>query len=188
MNIVDQKDADKIKRRHFCRLTAIAMGALLMMSCAAPVALFPIQLRPSLQSFLSANSALPAQMKGSIRLYVYRPQVLLGRLGHAIILVNGVALADRTSSVTENLLQPEAVFVVDVSGQEARITWDQDGRPEGTDKPIEISARQFPVVYLRWRMKPTYGYLEQVSEQQAKEEITSLGFSGYVKLPDRNSR
>lgn len=169
-------------------ISTAAAAALLLASCATPPSVFPDQPRPVLPPYLSVKSKLPEQPANSIRLYIYRPQSYLGRLGSAIILVNGVALADRSSPVYRNLLQPGSVFVTDTLGEVARITWDQNGRPEGTDKPIEISIQQTSVVYLRWSMKPTYGYLEQVSEQQASKEISTLGVSGYTTLSAPSTR
>jgi hypothetical protein len=122
----------------------------------------------------------PQQPAESIRLVIYRPQVLVGMWGKPVILVNGQRMGNPGSPMSDNHLQPGTVFVVDAPAALTRVGWSQPGRDEATDQAIAYSGLAGATRYLRWTLKPTYGYLQEVDEARALEEIASLRFSAYV--------
>lgn len=128
----------------------------------------------------------PQQPVESIRLVIYRPQVLVGMWGKPVIIVNGQRMGNPGSPVTENHLQPGTVFVVDAPASLARVWWSQSGQGEATDKAISYTGLAGAKRYLRWTLMPTYGYLQEIDEARAIEEIGSLRFSAYVNLLARN--
>jgi hypothetical protein len=122
----------------------------------------------------------PQQPAEDIRLVIYRPQVLVGMWGKPVILVNGQRMGNPGSPVSDNHLQPGTVFVVDAPASLTRVGWSQPGRDEATDQAISYTGLAGATRYLRWTLKPTYGYLQEVDEAGALEEIASLHFSAYV--------
>jgi hypothetical protein len=131
--------------------------------------------------FGNAQDTIPALPPGYTRAHVYRPQAFVGMLGNPVVIVDGVWTGDAKSPV-DNRLLPGAVFVVDSAADPMRAWWYQDGRGEETDRTLSLPSTTARTWYLRWGLKPTYGFLELVAEPQALAEIRSLKFSGYVKL------
>jgi hypothetical protein len=161
---------------------SLALGAALLTSCGSTTTIVRAVQLESLQHYSQVRTSLPDAPVGALRLYIYRPQAVLGMWGGAIVIVNGRWFGDPANYITDNMLIPGAVFVVDVPAGTARVTWAQPGRPEGTDKPLELSSTKSPVMYLRWMLKPTYGLLEEAPADQGASEIVSLRFSGHVTL------
>jgi hypothetical protein len=157
--------------------------------CGNPT-LVRLEQQAELPGYLDATSTIPAQAENTMRLYIYRPQSMVGMWGSAIVIVNGAWLGDRNNPVIENKLIPGAVFVVDVPAAPARVWSYQSGRGEDLDSALELSPAQSRTWFLRWTLKPTYGYLRAVDEREALAELESLRFSGYVTLdspqPQRN--
>lgn len=160
----------------------LLVAAPLLASCVSSTTIVRAVQHESLRPYSQARADLPPPTAGSLRLYIYRPQAIVGAWGGAIVIVNGRWFGDPANYITNNMLIPGAVFVVDVPDGTAHVTWAQPGRPQGTDKPLELSSASSPVAYLRWTLKPTYGLLEQVPAEQATREIDPLRFSGHVAL------
>jgi hypothetical protein len=135
--------------------------------------------------YAQARSELPALRDDAVRLYIYRPQAIVGMWGAPVVLVNGSRMGNPSNPVAENLLLPGAVFVVDTPARATRATWIQSSRGEETDKAIDLDPQSARTVYLRWDLKPTYGYLQPIEPKQALAEIESLGFTGYVNMLPR---
>lgn len=161
---------------------ALVISAWLLASCGSTTTIVRAVQYDSLPSYVQARASLPAQPVGSLRLYIYRPQVLVGMWGGAIVVVNGRWFGDPANYISDNMLVPGTVFAVDVPQGTARVTWAQPARPEGSDAPLNLSSASSPVVYLRWVLRPTYGLLEQVTAAQGSRETESLKFSGHVTL------
>jgi hypothetical protein len=129
-----------------------------------------------------ARLAPPQQPADSIRLFIYRPQTLVGMMGKPAVLVNGRQMGIAGSPVNENLLQPGSVFVVDAPATLARVTWRQSGKAEPDGDEIVYQGLPGTQRYLRWTLKPTLGYLQEVDEAVAAKEIAPLYYNGYVNL------
>jgi hypothetical protein len=138
-----------------------------------------------LDSFTEAKAKLAPLAPDSIRLFVYRPQALLGMAGSAIVVVDGNRMGNPERPTIENLLLPGAVFVVDTPSKRTRVWWEQAGQGDESGRAIEINPDSSRTWYLRWDLKPTYGYLQVVQEKQALPEIESLRMSGHVTLPPK---
>lgn len=136
----------------------------------------------ALESYEKAKGTIPPQPPESVRLIIYRPQGIVGMFGKAIVIVNGKWMGNPADPIRQNMLLPASVFVVDVPTDVVRVWWVQAGRGEEVDKALELSSAKARTWYLRWSMKPEYGYLDPVDEERAKAELTSLRFSGYVNL------
>ena len=102
--------------------------------------------------------------------------------GTAVVIIDGKWMGDAKHSFDNNLLLPGAVFVVDTPADVVRVWWYQGGKGEETDKALSLRSTEGRTWYLRWGMKPTYGYLEITAEEKAVSEIESLRISGYVRL------
>ena len=105
--------------------------------------------------------------------------------GKPVILVNDQRMGNPGSPVADNYLQPGTVFVVDAPAAQTRVGWLQSGKDEASDQSINYTGLAGAKRYLRWTLKPTYGYLQEVDEASAIEEITPLRFSGYVNQVSR---
>jgi hypothetical protein len=132
--------------------------------------------------FAEAQAGLRPQPADAMRLYIYRPQTVVGMWGNAIVLVDGKHMGNPANPTVENLLLPGAVFVVDTPVKVTRVGWVQSGRGEETELVLDLDPAQSRVWYLRWDLRPTYGYLRRVDDAQAQSEIAPLGLSGYVNL------
>lgn len=124
----------------------------------------------------------PPQPPQSLRLIIYRPQVLVGMWGKPVIIVNGQRMGNPGSPVTDNPLLPGTVFVVDAPAARSRVWWWQSGQGEALDKAIAYAGLAGARRYLRWTLAPTYGHLVEVDEARAVEEIAPLRFSAYIDL------
>ncbi|MEW5787553.1 MAG: hypothetical protein AB1899_06845 [Pseudomonadota bacterium] len=144
-------------------------GALLLSGCSTSV---PV--RPRIE--------LPAQPGSSIRLVIYRPQTLVGMWGKPTILVNGQPMGIRGSPTNANFLAPGSVFVVDAPASLARVGWIQTGKTEPDAQEIVFRDLPGATRHLRWTLKPTYGYLQEVEAGSARDEIGPLRFTGYMDL------
>ncbi len=136
----------------------------------------------ALKPYPAAITEIPPLPAGCTRIFIYRPQAFVGMAGTAVIIVDGKWLGDAEHPFDNNLLLPGAVFVVDSPAEIARVWWFQGGKGEESDKALSLPSAEARTWYLRWGMKPTYGYLEITAEEKAVREIESLRFSGYVKL------
>lgn len=161
---------------------SLVLAVSLLTSCASTTTIVRAVQYESLQPYSQARASLPEGPAGSLRLYIYRPQAFVGMWGGAIVIVNGRWFGDPANYITDNMLIPGSVFVVDVPKGAARVTWAQPGRPEGTDMPLDLSSATSAVAYLRWTLKPSYGLLEQAPAEKGAREIESLRFSGHVTL------
>jgi hypothetical protein len=125
----------------------------------------------------------PPQAADSIRLIIYRPQVLMGMWGKPAIIVNGRRMGIAGSTVSENFLQPGTAFVVDAPASLARVQWIQSGKTEPSEEAITYTGLAGAKRYLRWTLKPTYGHLAEVDEASALEEIRTIRpQAAYVNL------
>lgn len=153
--------------------------SFILAGCATPPENHPAQSRRG------ALFPFPQQPAESVRLIIYRPQVLVGMWGKPVILVNDQRMGNPGSPVADNYLQPGTVFVVDAPAAQTRVGWLQSGKDEASDQSINYTGLAGAKRYLRWTLKPTYGYLQEVDEASAIEEITPLRFSGYVNQVSR---
>jgi hypothetical protein len=135
-----------------------------------------------LKPYAAAKNEIPSSPPGYTRIFVYRPQAFIGMSGTAVVIVDGRWMGDSKHSFDNNLLLPGAVFIVDTPSDVARVWWYQWGKGEETDRALSLRSTDGRTWYLRWGMKPTYGYLEITAEEKAVSEIESLRFSGYVRL------
>ena len=158
----------------------LAVAATLLNGCSTTAEVQPAG------SKRAALFPFPQQAAESIRLVIYRPQVLVGMSGKPVIFVNGQRMGNPGSPVTENHLQPGTVFVVDAPASLVRVSWSQSAQREPSDKAISYTGLSGAKRYLRWTLMPTYGYLQEIDEAKAIEEIGSLRFSAYVNLLSRN--
>jgi hypothetical protein len=131
------------------------------------------------EPYAAAKHRIPLRPNGYTRIYVYRPQALVGMFGSPVVIINGRWMGN-PKTPSDNLLLPGTVFVADASADVTRVWWHQEGKGEETDKAISLPLAEGSTWYLRWGMKPTYGFLEVVSEREAISEIERLRFSGYV--------
>lgn len=138
-----------------------------------------------LEPYTTAKSKIPPQPDGHYRIYVYRPQTFVGMSGNAVVIVDGKWMGNINDPVHDNLLLPGTVFIVDSLADVTRVWWYQGGKGDESDKALSLPSADSRTWYLRWSLKPTYGYLETVSEQQPLTEIESLHFTGYVELKNR---
>lgn len=129
-----------------------------------------------------ASIELPPLAEGSLRLFVYRPQALVGQWGAAIVIVNDQWMGNRADPVRENHLLPGAVFVVDVPAGPLRIGWYAPDRGRVADERIELAGIAGTQHHLRWTLLPTRGELQSVDAAQARRDIEALRFSAYVNL------
>jgi hypothetical protein len=158
----------------------LAVAAILLTGCSTTGEVQPaVAQRKALFPF-------PQQAAESIRLIIYRPQVLVGMSGKPVIFVNGQRMGNPGSPVTENHLQPGTVFVVDAPASLVSVSWSQSAQREPIDKPISYTGLSGAKRYLRWTRMPTYGYLQEIDEAKAIEEIGPLRFSAYVNLLSQN--
>jgi hypothetical protein len=158
---------------HLCKLFAAPMVpvALLLAGCATT-------------SDFGQRARLepPQQPMESIRLIIYRPQTLVGMLGKPVVFVNGQQMGIKGSPVNENLLEPGSVFVVDAPATLTHVSWLQSSKAQSRGEAITYQGLQGVKRYLRWTLKPTYGYLQEVDEVIAAEEIPPLRYTGYLDL------
>lgn len=161
-----------VNRRNL--LASLSIGvAFLLAGCATPSGSHPSG---------RARLAPPPQPADSIRLFIYRPQTLVGMMGRPVVFVNGRQMGIPGSAVNENLLQPGVVFVVDAPAALTRVSWLQSGK--ASPGKVEIVYRGLPGTrrHLRWTLEPTYGYLQEVDEAVAAKEIDALRYNGYLNL------
>ena len=135
-----------------------------------------------LKPYAAAKNEIPSSPPGYTRIFVYRPETFIGMWGTAVVIIDGKWMGDKEHSFDNNLLLPGAVFVVDTPEDVSSVWWYQVGEGEETDKALSLRSTEGRTWYLRWGMKPTYGYLEITAEEKAVSEIESLQFSGYVRL------
>ncbi len=121
----------------------------------------------------------PQQAAGSLRLVIYRPQTIVGMLGRPIVVINGHQMLN---AVRESMLDPGSVFIVDAPADHANVDWIQHRRNELSADSIVFKDLRGATRYLRWTLKPTYGYLEQVEEDAARQELGPLRYTGYRNL------
>ena len=162
--------------------TASVLFTLIAATGCVDPTLIRLEQQAELPGYRDARSSIPAQTENTIRLYIYRPQSIVGMWGSAIVIVNGTWLGDRKNPVIDNKLIPGAVFVVDIPAAPARVWSYQSGRGEDVETALQLSPAESRTWFLRWTLKPTYGYLRTVEEREALAELESLRFSGYVTL------
>jgi hypothetical protein len=162
----------------------VTLSACVAAGCSSTTVVRGLQ-QSRMTPYTEAKADLRPQPADAIRLYVYRPQALVGMWGNAIVIVDGTRMGNPANPTAENLLLPGSVFVVDTPARATRVWWVQSGRGEETELALTLDPAQSRVWYLRWELKPTYGYLRRVDEAQAHAEIESLGLSGYVNLMPR---
>lgn len=165
-------------------IALVALSVSVLAGCSTTTVVRGVQ-QSRMTPFAEAKADLRPQPPDAIRLYIYRPQALVGMWGNAIVLVDGKPMGNPANPTVENLLLPGAVFVVDNPARITRVGWVQPGRGEETELVLDLDPTKSRVWYLRWDLKPTYGYLRRVDEAQALAEIASLGLSGYVSLLPR---
>jgi hypothetical protein len=151
----------------------LVSGALLLAGCSTTA-----EVRPAERARLEP----PQQPAESIRLVVYRPQTLVGMAGRPVVVVNDRRMGIEGSPVNENFLQPGSVFVVDAPAALTQVRWLQSKQARPSDDVITYKDLPGATRYLRWTLKPTYGYLQEVGESVALEEIGPLRYSGYLNL------
>jgi len=121
----------------------------------------------------------PQQVHNSLRLIIYRPQVLVGMLGRPVVVINDQKMLN---FLNESMLEPGSVFVVDVPSEQTKLGWIQSGKTESNVDPIVLQGLGGAQRYFRWTLRPTSGYLQQVDESVAREEIGPLYYKGYRNL------
>lgn len=166
------------------RMLAVLLIPLALIACSTTTVVRGVQ-QSRMTPYAEARADLRPQPADSMRLYIYRPQSIVGMWGNAIVIVDGMRMGNPANPTVENLLLPGAVFVVDTPAKPTRVWWDQSGRGEETQLVFELDPAASRVWFLRWDLKPTFGYLRTVDELQARGEIEPLGFSGYVNLMPR---
>ena len=161
---------------------AVMLAALIAVTgCGSPT-LVRLEQQAELPGYREARPTIPVQAEDAMRLYIFRPQSMVGMWGSAVVIVNGAWLGDRENPLIDNKLIPGAVFIVDVPAAPARVWSYQSGRGEDRETALQLVPAQSRTWFLRWTLKPTYGYLTTVDEREASAELESLRFSGYVKL------
>ena len=154
--------------RHRLLTPLCAFAMLLLLGCAANNKEGRTAQRPRLGP--------PAQASNSLRLVIYRPQALVGMWGRPFVIVNGQMMV---TSLRDSLLDPGSVFVVDAPENHTQVTWLQSRQTVPSTDPLVFQGLPGATRYLRWTLKPTYGYLELVPEDIAREEIIPLHYMGY---------
>jgi len=96
--------------------------------------------------------------------------------GRPFVIVNGQMMV---TSLRDSLLDPGSVFVVDAPENHTQVTWLQSRQTVPSTDPLVFQGLPGATRYLRWTLKPTYGYLELVPEDIAREEIIPLHYMGY---------
>ncbi len=129
-----------------------------------------------------ARLEAPQQPAESIRLFIYRPQTLVGMHGKPVVMVNGQQMGIQGSPVNENFLQPGSVSVVDAPANLTRVEWRQSSKAQPGGEAMTYQGLAGETRYLRWSLKPTYGYLQEMDEAVAAEEIHPLRYNGYLDL------
>ena len=155
--------------------------ASFLFGCATPIP-SRVEQFSELESYADTKSSIPPQSSNVMRVYIYRPQAFIGMFGSDIVIIDGKWMGDKSDPVRDNYLLPGSVFVVDIPRESTRIWTYDTGRRKETDRVIALSSENKQIWFLRWAMKPTYGYLEIVDEDEAVLEIQKLLFSGYVKI------
>ena len=123
----------------------------------------------------------PLQPPNSIRLIIYRPQTILGMSGRPVIVINGLSML---TVLRESMLDPGSAFVVDAPAEHTQVGWIQSKQTELNSDLIVFAGLRGETRYLRWFLNPTYGYLQQVDESVALEELGQLRYMGYRNLAD----
>jgi hypothetical protein len=131
------------------------------------------------ESSQAPRFALPQQPKESIRLIIYRPQTLVGMAGRPVVLVNEKRMV---TALKHSMLDPGSVFIVDAPAVFTRVTWVQSKMSEPNQEPLVLTESKGLVRYLRWTLKPTYGYLEEVSLEVGIQETRPLRYMGYRNI------
>jgi hypothetical protein len=121
----------------------------------------------------------PQQVQNSLRLIIYRPQSIVGMMGRPVIVINGQKML---TVLNDSMLEPGSVFVIDAPSEQTKLTWVQSGKTESTVEPLLLKGLRGAQRYFRWTLRPTYGYLEQVDESVAREEIGPLIYMGYKNV------
>lgn len=154
----------------------LAVSAISVTGCSTTVE------APPVRNGAEGLFPFPQQPADSVRLVIYRPQVLVGMWAKPVIVVNGQRIPKPRSPAMEDYLPPGAVIVVDAPAALTRVEWSQPGRGAPTDEAITYTGLANATRYLRWTLKPTYGYLQEADEASAIEEVRRLRFGGYVNL------
>lgn len=118
----------------------------------------------------------PPQPANSLRLIIYRPQQLVGVWGQPVIVVNGRKML---TALSDSMLDPGSVFVVDAPAEHTLVEWIQSRKSKPSTQSLVINGLQQSTRYLRWTLKPTFGYLEPVTAAVARVEIGPLHYMGY---------
>jgi hypothetical protein len=127
------------------------------------------------------QARLAPQRDGVTRLYIYRPQRLLGALGKPVVIINDYWFGKAGQSAYSPL-SPGAVFVVDSLAPIHR-AWLYQGGSEDRQHQLSLPAGSGRTHYLRLQMHPTYASLKEVDARTAVAEIDQLQLSGYFGLP-----
>jgi hypothetical protein len=180
-----QKEAMTDTARIYQRVGVALVGALALAGCEfAPVwtaAGTRMSETAALESFSAAQEKLPPRAEGDTRIFIFRPQAVVGMLGAPVVIVDGTWMGDPQDPANNRML-PGSVFVVDTPAAVTRVWWYQAGRGEEKDMALELPSAESRAWYLRWSMKPTSGYLQRVAEADALREIAPLKFGGYVRV------
>ena len=136
----------------------------------------------TLPNYSDASLLIPVQQSNAIRLYVYRPQTFVGRWGRPTVIVDGKKMNRPLNPEGNSMLVTGSVFVVDAPKTITQVSWLQQGTKEESAQVLVLPQGESRTLYLRWELKPTYGYLSVIDEKTAITEIQSLRFSGYVNL------
>jgi hypothetical protein len=127
------------------------------------------------------QARLVPQRNDVTRLYIYRPQRLLGAFAKPVVIVNDYWFG-RADQSTYSPLRPGAVFVIDSQAPIQR-AWLYQSGSEDREHQLTLPADSGRTHYLRLHMHPTYVSLEEVDTQTAVAEINQLQLSGYFDLP-----
>ena len=154
-------------------LMSLALVLLVLTTSGCSPKMKQLRERDQLEQYSQAAHQIPPLAAGFTRLFIYRPHVFVGLGGNAIVIINGHWIGDRDDPIKDNKLIPGTVFVVDVPSDQVKVWWYQNGK-EDFDKAFTVSSTTSQTHYLRWSLKPTYGYLDQVDQVKALEEISQL--------------
>ena len=160
----------------------LALSCLAVLSGCTNVPLIRATQLERLEPYSQAKATLPPLGESAIRLYIYRPQTVVGMMGNPIVVVDGQRMGNPSNPTIENLLLPGTVFVVDTPAKPTRVWWEQGGQGDESSKAIALTPEAARTWYLRWDLAPTHGYLQPVPEPQALAQLDSLRLSGYVNL------
>lgn len=137
------------------------------------------------EHYEDVKDQVPQQSDNTTRIYIYRPQRLLGSAAKPVVIINGESFGDKNNPKV-NLLPPASVFIVDSSAPKFEM-WLFQNNKEEFDKKTQFRATPGKTKFFRLGMKSTYTFLEAVKSDKAIDEIQKLRLTGYKNLSKKGS-